>query len=173
MASIIVRPETPDDFPAIREALTQAFPDEDVAGLTEMLRDQPGYTPDLALVALAEGEIVGHILFSPVHVETIAGDVPALMLGPLGVVPPWQSRGIGTRLVMEGIDACRRLGHRVLTVIGHPGYYPRFGFVRASAQGITMKYGELDEAKMVMELEPGALDGVHGPLRFPAALEEM
>ena len=172
MAAIIVRPETPDDYPAVRAALTLAFPDEDVAGLTETLRTVPGYTPELALAAIADGAVVGHILFSAIHIETPAGDVAALMLGPLGVVPDWQNRGIGTRLVWEGLDACRRLGHRIAAVIGHPSYYPRFGFVQASTRGITMKYGELDEAKMVLELAPGALDGVHGPVRFPAALDE-
>lgn len=172
MAAIIVRPETPDDYPAVRAALTLAFPDEDVAGLTETLRTVPGYTPQLSLAAIADGAVVGHILFTAIHIETPAGDAAALMLGPLGVVPNRQNQGIGTRLVREGLEACRKLGHRIVMVIGHPGYYPRFGFVQASMRGITMKYGELDEAKMVMELVPGSLDGVNGPVRFPSALDE-
>ena len=172
LTAITVRPETPADFPAVRELHGLAFPDEDVAGLVEALRETAGYDPRLSLVAGVDGGVVGHVMFTSVTIETPGGEVPAVTLAPLGVTPDWQNRGIGSRLSREGIEACRQLGHRIVTVIGHPTYYPRFGFLRASELGIAMTHGRLDSAKMILALAPGALDGVQGLVRYPSVFDE-
>lgn len=172
MPDITIRPETPADFAAIREMLLLAFPDEDVATLVENLRQTPGYTPELSLVAELDGAVIGHVMFTPVVIDTDTGDIPAMTLAPLTVHPTWQGQGIGSQLVRHGLKACRSLGHRIVVVIGHPAYYPRFGFFIASSLGITMTHGRRNEAKMVLGLTPGALDGVTGTVRFPSIFDE-
>ncbi len=174
MEGVIVRPETPADYDAVREVLDLAFHDstESESALVETLRAQPDYTPELSLVAEYDGAIVGHIMFTDARIETDSGVVPAKALGPLAVHPDWQQRGIGTQLGTEGLEACRRLGHRIAVVIGHSTYYPRFGFQRGRPIGIEMVIGRLEQSRMVMALEPGALDGVRGTVYFSPAFGE-
>lgn len=171
---VIVRPETPDDFPSVREVVNRAFEndDEDIAALIEALRSEPGYTPELSLVAELDGDIVGHVMFSDAYIETDTGRVPAIALGPLAVHPDRQQQGIGTQLIEEGLAAGRRLGHHIAMVIGHSSYYPRFGFTRGRPLGIEMALGRLEQSRMVLALTPGALDGVRGTARFSPVFGE-
>ena len=168
MEGVIVRPETPADYDAVREVLDSAFHDspDSESALVEALRSEPGYTPELSLVAEVDGAIVGHIMFTDARIETDSGVVPAKSLGPLAVHPDWQQKGIGTQLGKEGLEACRRLGHRIAVVIGHSTYYPRFGFERGRQRGIEMSIGRLEQSRMIVELVPGALDGVRGMVYF-------
>lgn len=173
MEGVIVRAETPADYEAVREVVNMAFPDddEDIAALIDALRAQPDYTPELSLVAELDGAIVGHIIFSDARIETTDGGVvPAKSLGPLAVHPDCQGQGVGTQLGTEGLEACRRLGHRIAVVIGHSTYYPRFGFQRGRPLGIEMALGRLEQSRMIVELVPGALDGVRGTVYFSPVL---
>jgi putative acetyltransferase len=120
----------------------------------------------ISLVADVDGDTVGHILFSRMWVDTPAGAVDAACLAPLAVLPTQQQRGIGTALIGRGLDEMWRLGERLVIVVGHPGYYPRFGFEPAGAYGLTSPFPA--EAFMVKELQPGALRGIAGPVRYPA-----
>jgi putative acetyltransferase len=120
----------------------------------------------LSLVAEKDGHVVGHILFSPVTIEPFAGQVSAVGLAPMAVLPDQQGKGIGTRLVEEGLAELRRLGHDVVVVVGHPDYYPRFGFKRASLFGLRTEIDCPDEAFMAIELRPGALAGRGGRVRY-------
>ena len=172
MPDITIRPEVPADFAAIREMLVLAFPDEDVATLVENLRQTPGYDPELSFVAEADGVVAGHVMFTPIVINTGEGDIPAMTLAPLAVHPAWQRQGIGSQLAQYGLQVCRDMGHRIVTVIGHPTYYPRFGFTQSRPLGIDMTHARRDEAKMVMELVPGALTGVKGTARLPAVFDE-
>ena len=158
----------------MREVVNLAFrnDDEGEADLIEALRAEPGYTPELSLVAVHDGAIVGHVIFSQARIETGAGALPAMALGPLCVHPDWQQRGIGGQLGREGLEACRRLGHRIAVVIGHSTYYPRHGFLRARPLGIEMALGRLEQSRMVMPLVPGALDGVRGTVYFSPVFGE-
>ena len=97
--------------------------------------------------------------------------LPALALAPMAVHPEFQSQGIGSRLVREGLERCRNLGHRIVVVVGHPEFYPRFGFTPARAKGLEAPFPVPDEAFMVTELVPGALDGVSGMIVYPAPFE--
>lgn len=174
MEGIIVRPETVDDYPAVREVVNLAFQDDDEgeADLIDALRTETGFAPELSLVAVLDGAIVGHVIFSAARIETDAGTVPAMALGPLAVHPDWQQRGIGGQLVREGLDACRRLGHRISVVIGHSTYYPRHGYLRAQPLGIEMVLGRREESRMIVPLVPGALDGVRGTVYFSPVFGE-
>lgn len=120
----------------------------------------------LSLVAVVEGEIVGHILFTPATFDDSAPALHLLGLGPLAVKVAHQNRGIGSALVREGLDEVRRLGYGSVILYGHPTYYPRFGFRPAREFGILPDHEMRNsDAFMAIELQPGALDGVSGIAR--------
>lgn len=157
---VVVRQEQPKDVAAIRLVTEQAFGRVAEAHLIEALRIRDQVT--LSLVAERAGHIVGHCLFSPVLMAD-ARTVQALVgLGPAAVLPVLQRQGIGARLILEGLVYCRQEGYAGVVVLGHPAYYPRFGFVPASRYGIICQYAVLDEAFMAVELYPGALHAYAG-----------
>ena len=164
---ITIRPETAEDYAAIHEVTLLAFGQEKEAQLVEDLRGLPDFIPELSLVALQDGQVVGHILFSPMAIETEKGAVPALSLAPISVRPECQNQSVGSQLVREGLKRCRSLGHEVVVVVGHPAYYPRFGFSSARAKGLEATFEVPDEAFLVLELAPGALDGIAGVIKYP------
>lgn len=163
--SVTVRGQVVTDRAAVRRINELAFEGAAEADLVEaLLRDGLALA---SLVADVDGDTVGHILFSRMWVDTAAGAVEAACLAPVAVLPLQQRRGIGAALVSHGLDEMRRLGERVVIVVGHPAYYPRFGFKPAGPYGLTSPFPA--EAFMVIELEPGALCDVAGPVRYPAA----
>jgi putative acetyltransferase len=170
---ITIRPETTEDYAAIHEVNLLAFGQEIEPCLVEALRESPDFIPELSLVTIEAGQVVGHILFSPMVIETKEGAVPALTLAPLAVRPEFQNQGIGSELVRDGLERCRNLCHKIVVVVGHPAYYPRFGFYPARAQGLEAPFPVPDEAFLVLELAPGALDGVAGMVRFPPPFSEV
>lgn len=107
------------------------------------------------------------------HIEADNGDVPALALAPMAVLPECQGQGIGSELVRAGLTAARRAGHRIVVVVGHAEYYPRFGFVTAGRSGLRSPFPAPDEAFMVMTLTPGSLEGISGVVRYPAAFDAI
>jgi len=121
----------------------------------------------LSLVAELDGRVVGHILFSRMWVDTASGPLAAAALAPMAVLPGYQRRGMGGGLVRSGLERLRSRGEAIVIVVGHPEYYPRFGFSREAAAGIESPFAP--EAFMVLELKSGALDGVRGRVRYPAA----
>ena len=167
--SPVIRPEMPTDHAAIREANRLAFGQDDEARLVEALRDG-GYVR-ASLVAEEGGEIVGHILFSDLPIVTPGGIVPALSLAPMAVIPSHQRQGIGSMLVWEGLRTCAEAGHRIVVVLGHPEFYPRFGFSAMMAGRLRSPYS--GPAFMALELVPGALEGVDGEVRYPPPFEGL
>lgn len=159
--AITIRPERPSDSYAVRRVHDLAFGRPDEYQVVEALRTNGGIT--LALVAEVQGEVVGQITFSPV---TIDRQHHAVGLGPMAVLPEHQRRGIGSKLVRDGLDLLREAGHEAAFVIGHPEYYPRFGFVPASRFGIRWERPCPDEAFIALELTPGALAGKAGVVRY-------
>jgi putative acetyltransferase len=160
---ITVRRETLEDYAAVYRVNSLAFERDSEAALVDRLR---AVQPHVSLVAVAEGEIVGHIFFSPVSIESAGERFMAMGLAPMAVLPEHQNRGIGSQLVKRGLQACHQRGHKVVFVLGHPGYYPRFGFSQAKSKGITCEYPSPDEAFMVAELEPEALEGRTGIVKY-------
>lgn len=159
-----VRPEAPADFSSIRLVNELAFGGSEEAALVEELRNSG--VPVLSLVLEEEGRVKGHILFSPITIGNSPAGPSFVGLGPMSVLPDWQRSGLGSRLVESGLDACRRQGHRGVVVLGHPAYYPRFGFVPSSRYGLTCKWDVPDEAFMALELVSGAFDGFAGTVRY-------
>jgi putative acetyltransferase len=119
-----------------------------------------------SLVAEKGQLVVGHILFSDLPITTVAGTVPALALAPMAVLPELHRQGIGSALVRRGLEACRQQGHRVVVVLGHSQFYPRFGFSPKLAAHLESPFSGSDSF-MAMELVPGALDGVVGRVQYP------
>lgn len=171
MDSFFIRPEKPGDIPAIFEVNYQAFAHYDEANLVNTLRDANIFNPELSLVAVCGDTIIGHIMFPPITIESPGKSTPAVALAPLVVHPDYQCLGVGTALIEEGLNACRALGHSIVIVIGHPNYYPRYGFRSARANGIVAPFTVADEVFMVLALIPGALDGIRGTVKYPAAFD--
>jgi putative acetyltransferase len=157
---LVVRPERPDDHAAVYHVNELAFGRRVEADLVERVRAAGRAV--VSLVAEEAGRVVGHILFSPVSIESPAGRHPAVGLAPMAVLPDRQRRGIGASLVRRGLEECRRQGRERVVVLGHPEYYVRFGFVPASRFGIRCEYDAPDEAFMALALRPGALGGCPG-----------
>lgn len=167
---IIIRQETPADIAAIHAVNEQAFDGRNAeAGLVDAIRKSENFIPKLSLVTEENGQILGHILFSRIHIETVSGPVPAIALAPMAVLPQYQKRGIGSALVKRGLDECRNLGHATVIVLGHPAYYPRFGFSAVLAKSLECPFGNCGDAWMALELIPNALQDVHGKVVYPPA----
>jgi len=167
---LAIRPETPRDLDAIRHVNEQAFGQKAEADIVEKLRSRGALT--LSLVAVRRDEVEGHIAFSPIAVESEGSSFEALALAPMAVLPAYQRQGIGGRLVRAGLEACRDLGHEIVVVLGHPAYYPRFGFVPAGPEGMSCEFEVPEEAFMVLELRAGALAGRGGVVKFQPEFSE-
>ncbi len=167
---IVIRHETLADFEAIRKVNLRAFEQSNEGNIVDALRVAGALT--ISLVALHENQIVGHIAFSPVTIESGDGSFTALGLGPMAVLPEHQNEGIGSQLVEAGLKECLRLGHEIVVVIGHPEYYPRFGFVPAGPSGIKWEHEIHEDAFMFVELNVGALAGRTGVVKFHSAFNE-
>jgi putative acetyltransferase len=155
-----IRPEQPADESAIFAVHAAAFPSDAEAKLVDHLRAAGRLT--ISLVAEDAGQIVGHIAFTPV---TLPGTRDALGLAPVAVIPARQRQGIGSELIREGLAAAASLATEFVVVLGHPTYYPRFGFQRAADFGLQNEYGA-DEAFMVREFRSGALPPDGGLVQY-------
>jgi putative acetyltransferase len=162
---VTIRPEQIGDADQIRLVNTRAFGQAAEANVVDTLRQT---CPEgLSLVALWLGQIVGHILFTPTILETEESRIGGVGLAPLAVLPEFQGRGIGSKLVEAGLAEIRKAGPPFVIVLGHPDYYPRFGFVRASTYGIASEYDDVpDEAFMILVLDERALAGVSGVAKY-------
>jgi putative acetyltransferase len=159
-----VRHEQPGDEAGIRWVNDQAFGHSDESRIVDAAR-AAGHAV-ISLVAVEATTIVGHIMFTPVSIEPYRPALRALGLGPMAVMPDRQRKGIGSRLVEAGLEASGRLGYQVVVVIGHPTYYPRFGFRPARACGLQTEFDVPDDLFMVAELAPGVLAGASGVARY-------
>lgn len=162
MIAIEIRDEEPGDHQGVYEVERSAFDSTLQADLVDALRDSA--EPKLSLVALVEGEILGHVFFSPVTFESEVG-TGAAQLSPVAVVPSSQREGIGSELIRAGLDRCPSMGWSSVFLVGNPLYYSRFGFQMAKPRGFSCE-GPHDPFLQYVELRPDALSGLSGLVRF-------
>lgn len=168
--TLLIRREEPHDRDQIRAVNEAAFNRPAEADLIDSLRAERVVL--LSLVAELDDKIVGHILFSRMTIETAQAAIPAVSLAPMAVLPDHQSRQTGSRMVRKGIAQLRELGERIVIVLGHQHYYPRFGFSAEAARHLSSPFPP--EAFMALELREGALAGItqagiKAVVRYPAA----
>lgn len=170
-----IRPETPSDYQAIREVNILAFDNqENEAKLVELIRQSDNFIPQFSLVAETENqEMIGHILISTITLVTENGNTPTLGLAPMAVKPGYQNKGIGSALVSSALNACKESGYKHIFVLGHPNFYPRFGFASSKGFGINPPFPVPHEVFMAVELESGSLSGMHGMIEYPAAFNSV
>ena len=163
-----IRREQPSDFEAIKTLYIKAFSRDDEAKLIDRLRREKEYLPTLSLVAEYDKSIVGHIMHSSISVGDYSKGLAAL--APMAVLPEFQNKSIGSQLVEKAIKEAIKEGLSAIVVLGHPKFYPKFGFKKASDYGIICPYeGVPDEAFMVLELSKEALMGISGTVTYSKA----
>jgi putative acetyltransferase len=171
---LTIRAETTDDYPHIYRITEAAFGQSNEAVLVDLLRAAEHFDPELSLVAEKDGAVVGHVLFYPMDIELDSGGAyEVLSLAPVSVAPEHQRKGIGARLIREGLARGRECGYPAVVLVGHPDYYPRFGFRRASEWELRLPFEAPDEAFMAMELVPRALADKAGVVRYPPQFAEV
>ncbi len=172
MSAPVIRPETPDDMEAIHQIQTAGFGRPDEARLVQAIRDSGDVT--FSLVAELDGQVVGHVIVSPVTI-TPSNDEPyiGLGLGPIAVDEDRRGQGVGAALMREALARCKADGHELVFVLGSPDFYPQFGFQPAIPLGFDSAYtqGEGDHPYfMVAVLQPGA-ERRGGFVRYHPAFE--
>jgi putative acetyltransferase len=163
---MIIREESGADWLGITEVNEQAFERPAEAQLMNALRDRGSV--NLSLVATVDEIVVGHILFSPLEIRSPEGslEIMATGLSPLAVLPAFQRQKIGSQLCVAGIDICRERDFDVIFVLGHPFYYPRFGFKQAAEYGFACQWEVPADAFMLIELKPGVLADLSGVVYY-------
>lgn len=157
---ITIRAEREEDYGDVRKVNELAFGQPNEARLVDALRERAHLY--ISLVAIRDEQVVGHIFFSPVTIQSDNSSFTAMGLAPMAVLPEMQKQGVGSLLVREGLNVCLRNGHDIVVVLGHADYYPRFGFVTAKEKGLISEYEVPEEYFMVAELTPDALNGRKG-----------
>jgi len=161
---VLIRLENPDDAPLVHSVIVQTFKRDAEAKLADKLRR--ACTDHLSLVAEDKGAIVGHIMFTPVHILNDKA-IQGMGLAPMAVIPAQQRRGIGKLLVKESLKILREKGCPFVLVLGHPDYYPRFGFQPASRFNIKSQWDDVpDEAFMILVMDEKAIKDVSGTAWF-------
>ncbi len=162
---IDIRFETPRDIQRVHDINEKAFGQPAEADLVDRLRRS---CPDaISLVAEEDGLIVGHIMFTPVFINDRERKIRGMGLAPMAVQPRRQRQGIGSRLAEKGLEILRDRGCPYVIVLGHPEYYPRFGFEPASRYGIKSQWeGIPDEAFLILVFNQNTLQNVKGVTRY-------
>ena len=162
-----IRREERDDYNEIRIINELAFNQKNEGKLLDDLRKKSDFNNLLSLVAETKGRIVGHILFYPIKIKNEKEEFIVLSLAPMAVHPDYQNKGIGIKLVKEGLEAAKETGYNSVIVVGHPNYYPRFGFSPASKWNIKLPIECPDDVFLAIELKKDSLKNVSGLVEFP------
>lgn len=173
---VTIRQERQTDYRKTEEVVQQAFLNEEFSdkkehALVKRIRECDAFIPELSIVAVDE-EIVGHIMLSKITIEQDRASVDSLALAPVSVARSYQKKGIGGKLIVAALEKAKELGYGSVVVLGHPEYYPKFGFKKASEWNIKAPFEVPEEVFMVMELTENALEGVKGVVQYSSAFAE-
>ena len=166
-----IRVEKPIDIEKIWRINAEAFGTEEEANLVNVLRNS-----DLSYISLVyeeNHELIGHIFFSPVELVGNNSGLRVIGLAPMAVIPEMQNKGIGSLLVKAGIQQCIAEDYDVIVVLGHPKFYPKFGFVPSVNYGIKSEYEVPEDVFMVLELKENTLQGRQGTVKYHEAFSSV
>ena len=162
---ITIREEESGEAREIRIVIQNAFHQTEEADIVDKLRQS--CSSRMSLVAVSEDQMVGQILFTPVSIQAKKQVITGMGVGPMAVLPEFQHQGIGCRLVKAGLALVKKRKYPFVIVLGHPTYYPRFGFVPASRCGIRSEYENVpDEAFMILAFNKTTLEGISGVAKY-------
>ena len=169
---ILIRQENNSDYQKVFDITKQAFSSLEIGNhdeqyLVERLRKSSTFIPRLSLVAVCEDEIVGHILLTKLKIKNESTEFESLSLAPISVLPEFQNKGIGGKLIKEAHAIAKELGYKSIILIGHEDYYPRFGYELTSKYGIKLPFEAPEKNCMVIELQKNGLNGVSGTVEYP------
>lgn len=177
MENLTIKRETNEDHERVFEVIEQAFREEELSDhnehyLVERLRKSDAFVPELSLVAESDGCIVGHILLTEITISGNSTPHKFLALAPISVLPEYQGKGIGSKLIDEAHTIADRLGYSAIVLVGHAEYYPRFGYVKASNYGIKVPFDAPDDSVMVKPLKSDVLKNTSGVVHYDKAFFE-
>ncbi|MDA1599408.1 N-acetyltransferase [Bacillus cereus] len=173
---VTIRQEQQNDYRKTEEVVQQAFLNEEFSDkkeheLVKRIRECDAFVPELSIVAIDE-EIVGYIMLSKITIEKDGASVDSLALAPVSVARGHQKKGIGGKLIKVALEKAKELGYGSVVVLGHPEYYPKFGFKKASEWNIQAPFEVPGEVFMAMELRENALESVEGIVQYSSAFAE-
>jgi putative acetyltransferase len=172
MIGVTIRKETHRDYDQISLVNDMAFSKKLESELVVNLRKLAEFLPELSLVAEFNNKIIGHILFFPIYISSENNKIQTLSLAPMSIMPGFQNKGLGGDLITAGLKAADEMGFTSVVVLGHPRYYPKFGFKKASKWNIKAPFDAPDEAMMAIELKNGSLGFGGGIIDFPEVYYE-
>ena len=171
---VAVRQETEADHPAVSDLIQEAFKQEVYSDhqeqfLVSRLRKSDAFVPELSLVAEIDGKVVGHILLTKIKIKNSRQTFESLALAPVTVSPQYQKKGTGSQLIKTAHREAKSLGYKSIILLGHPDYYPRFGYIPAHKFGINLPFDVPKENCLAIELVNNGLDGASGTVEYPKA----
>ena len=174
---MIIRQENKNDHKEVFKVIKSAFKDAEFTDNTEQflvdrLRKSDAFIPELSMIAEINGKIVGHILLTKLKIKNKSNEFDSLALAPVSVLPEYQGKGIGGKLIVDSHKKAKELGHKSIVLLGHENYYPRFGYEQADKYGIELPFKVPKENCMVIELIENGLNGVNGMVEYPKEFNE-
>lgn len=167
----VISRERDKDYKTTERLIEKAFKEAEYSDhkehvLVEKLRQSDDFLPELSLVAEFNGKIIGHIMFTRLIIDDGKKKHKSLALAPLSVLPQYQNKGVGSKLIIEGIRIARELGHRSVIVLGNNSFYQNFGFRPASNWAIKAPFQVEDRFFMALELVDNGLKGTSGTVIY-------
>lgn len=174
---MIIRQENKNDFKEVFNLIEKAFKTEQFSDhkeqfLVQRLRNSKAFIPELSIVAEIKGKVVGYILVTKLKIKNELNEFDSLALAPVSVLPEFQNRGIGGKLIIKAHEIAKDLGYKSIILLGHENYYPRFGYEQADKYGIELPFEVPKENCMVIELIENGLNGVSGIVEYPKEFNE-
>ena len=169
--NMIIRTERETDFSTVYKINCKAFGTTEEALLVNKIRKSG--IPIISLVSEINNKLVGHILFSQAHIVSENSRIEIMVLAPMAVLPEYQRRNVGSEMVKLGLKLCIQNAYGAVAVLGHPEYYPRFGFKSSVNFNITSSYDVPDDVFMIMELKDGFLNSLSGQVKYHKLFDEL